>query len=268
MVEQRTVADEASGVSRAAAALIALGSLEAVEQDGLGVVRIAELVGGDKGQVSRVLTTLAKAGLIERDDRSLTYRLGWGLYALAARAGDQRLVEAARPLLRRLVDELGERANLSVLRDAQVLTVFSASPPRSVQVAGWVGRTVPAYCTASGRALLFDTTIEELRALFGGTAFERPGPKAPHTIDELARRLAVSRRRGFAVVDEEFEAGLIAVAAPVRDFRGRVCAAINISAPRFRLGAARRDEAGAALKAVADELSGRLGEPEIGAQSR
>jgi DNA-binding IclR family transcriptional regulator len=262
------VADEASGVSRAAAALIALGSPEAVEQDGLGVVRIAELVGGDKGQLSRVLTILAKAGLIERDDRSLTYRLGWGLYALAARAGDQRLVEAARPLLRRLVDQLGERANLSVLRGAQVLTVFSASPPRSVQVAGWVGRTVPAYCTASGRALLFDTTPDELQALFAGVEFERPGPKAPRGVEELARRLAASRRRGFAVVDEEFEPGLVAVAAPVRDFRGRVCAAINISAPRFRLGGGRRDAAGASIKAVADELSGLLGEHEAGEQRR
>lgn len=266
MVKHRTVGDEASGVSRAAAALLALGSQEAVEGDGLGVVRIAELIGGDKGQVSRVLTTLARAGLIERDDRSLTYRLGWGLYALAARAGDQRLVEAARPLLRGLVDELGERANLSVLRDAQVLTVFSASPPRSVQVAGWVGRTVPAYCTASGRALLFDTTFEELRALFADVPFERPGTKAPRSVEELNRRLCVSRRRGFAVVDEEFEPGLIAVAAPVRDFRGRVCAAINISAPKFRLGIARRDAAGVAIKAVADELSRLVGERTGGGQ--
>jgi DNA-binding IclR family transcriptional regulator len=44
-----------------------------------------------------------------------------------------------------------------------------------------------------------------------------------------------------------------------------VCAAINISAPKFRLGPARRDEAGAAIRAVADELSGRIGEPDLGA---
>ncbi|MGH8859750.1 MAG: IclR family transcriptional regulator [Jatrophihabitantaceae bacterium] len=247
-------------MSRAAAALVALGSLEAIEQDGLGVVRIAELVGGDKGQVSRVLTTLAGSGLVERDERSLNYRLGWQLYALAARAGDRRLLEAARPMVRRLVDELGERANLSVLREAQVLTVFSESPPRSVQAAGWVGRTVPAYCTASGRALLFDATGDELRQIFAGVEFERPGPKAPRTVEELARRLGASRRRGFAVVDEEFEPGLVAVAAPVRDFHGRVCAAINISAPRYRLGGRpRRDAVGGALKAAADELSGLLG---------
>jgi DNA-binding IclR family transcriptional regulator len=240
------VADGVDGVSRAAATLMALGSDEAVEFDGLGVVRIAELVGGDKGQISRVLAALAKAELVERDPRTQSYRLGWRLYALAARAGDQRLLETARPLLRRLVDEVGERANLSVLRDAQVLTVCSESPRRSVQATGWVGRTVPAYCTSSGRALLFDASPDAVRALFAGMKFERPGPRAPSTVEELLRRLQSSRRRGFA--------------APVRDFRGSVCAAINVSAPRFRLAPRSRvDTVGAALTATAGELSGLLG---------
>lgn len=254
------MADGVDGVSRAAATLLALGSDEALEYDGLGVVRIAELVGGDKGQISRVLAALANAELVERDARTQSYRLGWRLYALAARAGNQRLLETARPLLRRLVDEVGERANLSVLRDAQVLTVCSESPRRSVQATGWVGRTVPAYCTSSGRALLFDASADDVRALFAGIEFERPGPRAPSTVEELLRRLHSSRRRGFAVVDEEFEPGLMSVAAPVRDFRGSVCAAINVSAPRFRLSPRSRvDTVGAALKATADELSGLLG---------
>jgi IclR family KDG regulon transcriptional repressor len=255
------VVDGVDGVSRAAATLLALGSTEALEQDGLGVVRLAEIVGGDKGQISRLLTTLARSGLVERDERTLSYRLGWQLYALAARAGDQRLLDASRPLLRRLGEDLGERVNLSVLRDGLVLTVFSESPRRSVQATGWVGRTVPAYCTSSGRALLFDTSPDELRALFADVEFERPGPRAPSTVTDLLRRLNTSRRRGFAVVDEEFEPGLVSVAAPVRDFRGLVCAAINVSGPKFRLGKRTRlDAVGAAIRAAADELSGLLGE--------
>lgn len=251
--------DGSGGVSRASAALIALGSEEAITRGGLGVVRIAELVGGDKGQISRLLTALDATGLVERDPQTLGYRLGWQFYALAARAGDQRLLEAARPLLRRLVEDLGERASLSVLRGSEVLTIFSESPPRSVQATGWVGRTVPAFCTSSGRALLFDTGPEELAALFAATDFHRSGPRAPHSVEELARRLDTSRRRGFAVVDEEFEPGLVAAAAPVRDFHGRVCAAINVSAPKFRLGGrSRLEAAGQTIKSVADELSALL----------
>jgi DNA-binding IclR family transcriptional regulator len=63
------------------------------------------------------------------------------------------------------------------------------------------------------------------------------------------------------VVDEEFEPGLIAVAAPVRGMRGRIVAAVNVSAPRFRF-ASRVEEAGAATRRAAEQLSASLGAPQ------
>jgi DNA-binding IclR family transcriptional regulator len=263
------VAAGADNVSRAAATIIALGSRESVDRGGLGVLRLAELTGGDKGQLSRLLKTLAAHGLVERDADSQNYRLGWQLFALASRVGDQRLLTLAQPLLARLVEDLGERANLSVLRGAEVLTVFSERSARAVQTVDWVGRTVPAYCTSSGRALLIDHDRDALATLFANTEFRRLGPNSPRNVDELHRRIVASRARGFAVVDEESEPGLIAAAAPVRNFSGRVCAAVNVSAPKFRLGGARRVNAvGRALKQIADELSSLLGENTDNADAR
>lgn len=248
-------------VSRAVEALLALGADETLERGGLGVVRLAELTGGDKGQLSRLLVTLADYGLVERDPETKTYRLGWQLFALAARGGDQRLLGLAKPLLTDLVERLGERANLSVLRGTEVLTVVSQPAPRSVQTVGWVGRTVPAYCTSSGRVLLFDCDHDDLVALFGTRPFSVAGPNSPRDVAALHRRIVASRSRGFAVVVEEFEQGLVGAAAPVRDFRGRVCAAVNVSAPKFRIGGSRRlAEVGRVIKDVTDELSGLLGE--------
>jgi IclR family KDG regulon transcriptional repressor len=251
----------ADSVSRAAAALIALGSRESVDRGGLGVLRLAELTGGDKGQVSRLLKTLDAHGLVERDAETRNYRLGWQLFVLASRVGDQRLLGLAPPLLAGLVERLGETANLTVLRGTEVLTVFSEPSPRAVQSVEWVGRKVPAYCTSSGRALLLDQNRDDLAGLFDGVEFDRLGPNAPPDVDALHRRIVASRARGYAVVDEEFEPGLIAAAAPVRNFAGRICAAVNVSAPKFRLGGARRVAAvGRALKDVADELAQLLGE--------
>ena len=85
--------------------LLALGSPEATENGGLGVVRIAERVGREKTQVSRALKTLASYGLVDRDPDTLDYRLGWRLFALAAQAGEQRLLEEARPVCEELVEE-------------------------------------------------------------------------------------------------------------------------------------------------------------------
>ncbi len=248
-------------VSRAAATLVALGSPEALQRDGLGVVRLAEITGGDKGQLSRLLSTLAEHGLVERDADTRAYRLGWQLFALAARVGDQRLLALAAPLLAGLADRLGERTSLSVLRGTEVLTLYSQPSPRALQAVGWVGRTVPAYCTSSGRALLLDHRRVDLGVLFAQTPFVRLGPNTPADVEVLYRRIVVSRSRGYTVVAEELEPGLVGAAAPVREPGGRIWGAVNVSAPQFRLGGYRRlAAAGRAVKEVSDELSALLGD--------
>src|SRR3712207_5743341 len=112
------------------AILIVLGREEAVEDGGLGVVRIAELIGREKSQVSRALRTLADSGFVDRDPLTLQYRLGWRFFALAARAGEQRLLSVAPPLLERLMKDLGETTHLSVLQGTEVLTVLDRKSTR------------------------------------------------------------------------------------------------------------------------------------------
>jgi DNA-binding IclR family transcriptional regulator len=238
--------------------LTALGEPESTGNGGLGVVRISELVGREKSQVSRALRTLAQAGLVERDAATREYRLGWRLFALAARVGNQRLLALSPPVLHELVGALGETAHLTVLDGGEVVTVLSESSPSVVRAIEWTGRAVPAHCTSSGRALLLDHDSSSLRALLGDGELRATGPHAPRDVAELAGRIATARECGYAVVDEEFEPGLVGVAAPVRDFRGRIVAALNVSAPKFRLGQ-RLDEAGHAIRAAANELSARVG---------
>jgi DNA-binding IclR family transcriptional regulator len=238
--------------------LFALGSDEASRSNGLGVVRLAEIVGREKSQVSRSLKTLVECGVLDRDPRTLQYRLSWRLLAVAARAGDARLLQTASPLLDDLVDRLGETAHLSVLRGAEVLTVLTRASSQVVQATSWVGRTISASCSSSGRALLLDHDAEQLRRLFSGHSFTAPGPNAPRDVDDLARRVVSARARGCAVVAEESEPGLSGVAAPVRDARGVIVAAVNISAPTFRL-AGRTEEACGEVVATAAALSRLLG---------
>ena len=236
------MAETATSLKRGLAVLFALG-----ENGELGVTRIAEVVGREKSQVSRTLQVLSEGGLVDRDPDTRAYRLGWRLFALAARAADPRLVEAAPRELRELVRALGEGAHLSVLRGSEVLTVLSEAPPHAVQAVNWAGRTVPAGRTSAGYALLVDHEPDDLRALF---------PEA--ALGVLDHRLAAARANGYALADEDFEPGLVAVAAPVRDFRGRVVAAVNVSAPKFRFSH-RLDEAGAHVREAADALSRELG---------
>src|SRR5438045_6095627 len=95
--------------------MLELGSDEALSAGGLGVTRIAALTGHEKSQVSRALAALSTHGLAERAPGSRAFRLGWEVFTLASRAGEPRLIEEARIVLARLVDEVGEAAHLSVL---------------------------------------------------------------------------------------------------------------------------------------------------------
>ena len=133
-------AARASNLGRGLEILLALGSDESMASGGLGVIRVAELVGREKSQVSRALKSLAQLGLVDRPPDSLNYRLGWKVFTLAARAGDSRLIAAAPTVLNELVDALGETAHLSVLDGTEVLTLLSEQSPAAVRASGCSGR--------------------------------------------------------------------------------------------------------------------------------
>jgi IclR family transcriptional regulator, KDG regulon repressor len=250
-----------TGISRDLSILRALGDDEAIAHGGLGVVRVAQIVGREKSQVSRALRALEECGLVERDPISREYRLGWQIFSLAARVADRRLLQEAQLVLRMLASEIGETAHLCRLApssdgESVVLTLLSVPPPHhAFRASGWEGRTVPARLTSAGRVMLIDETVSELTDRFRGTAVDASRPD----ITELAQSIAIAKRDGYATVDEEFEPGLVGASAPVRDFTGRIVAAINVSAPKVRVG---RDltAIGVATKLAAQQLSTQLGQ--------
>lgn len=245
---------------RELAVLMALDCEEVIQSSGLGVTRIAKLIGREKSQVSRTLSALAEIGFVDRDTLTLRYRLGWKLFALAARAGDQRLLTVASPLLEQLMKNLGETTYLSVLQGAEVLTVLSKpSSSRVIRAAEWTGRTVPVYCTASGRALLLDHDYDAIFGLLSGVKFHKFAPDTVCDVKELHEKIAGARAHGYVLVDGEFEPGLVAAAAPVRDFRGQIVAEIDVSAPKFRFDKRQLETVGQEIKSTADKLSALLG---------
>jgi len=228
---------------------------------------LANELSSDKSQVSRVLRTLAESGFVERDDVTSRYRLGTRFLAMATRTADSRLLRAGENTLVRLVEEVGERAHLSVLQGAEVLTLITQSPAHAVQTAGWVGRLVPVTCTSSGRALLFDHDRRDLDRLLASITWPGTGSNAPRNVEELYRRILDARAAGYALNDEESDPGLVAAAAPIRDLHGRIVAALNVSAPKFRMG---YDliVVGEAVSRAARELSVQLGFAEVTGEVR
>ena len=125
-------------------------------------MRLAELVDGDKSQLSRTLKTLDERGYVERDPDTLAYRLGWRVFGLAASAADARLLNAARPILRELVQAFEESVHLSVRQGDMVLTILSESPAATLHAPGRAGGLTPLGTTSAGRVLVADLAPDEL----------------------------------------------------------------------------------------------------------
>lgn len=215
-----------------------LASEESLRRGGLGVVRIAERLGREKSQVSRALRALEAEGMVERDPRTRTYQLGWALYTLAARGVETRLVRAAATRLRGLAEDYGRTVRLCVLIGGRVLTLVVVPPghaaayPEASAEAG-----IRVTTTAAGPALLLDWPTDSLDQLPGHA-----------DAADLAERIDLVRVRGYASQTD----GRTGWAAPVRDFRGIVLAAIELAGPLD-------DADPATLCAAADALSADLG---------
>lgn len=246
------------GLRRDIDLLEALACPESQQRGGLGVVRIAQLVGRDKSQISRALKALAAEGIVERDPDTQEYRLGWRLYSLVARTAENRLIRMAEQVMHALSSDLEETSHLCVLRNEEVLTLLSVSA-HSFRLHDWEGRGVPAANTSAGRVLLMDATPDELYVRLG-VEDSASDPESPgvRSVQQLWARIEETRTLGYAQVVEEFEPGLVGVSAPIRDFRGRVVAAINVSAPLERMGASLA-QAGRATARAADRVSQQLG---------
>lgn len=216
---------------------------EDAARNGLGVVRLAERLDGDKGQISRTLQTLHEHGFVERDPETLSYRLGWRVFSLAARVGETRLLQKAPPVMRSLVRDLGESVHLSIRQGSMVLTLLDEAPAAALHAPGRVGGLTPIATTSAGLVLVSDLDRDEWEAL--GLASLAP------VIDDVAAH-------GFAIAREEFEPGLVAAAAPIVGPSGRIVAALNVSGPAFRFGD-RLEEAARQLVVAADSLSEAIG---------
>ena len=285
-VDTETSRRNASGLGRDLKILDVLAEADAPE--GLGVVRVAAALGRDKATVSRAMSTLAEAGILSRDEDSRLYRIGPKVFALAAITAEATLVREARPFLRRVARQSRETTHLSVLRGGVVLTLLSELSPNEIRTRSWEGRVSDPMRTPSGRVLVSEWADDEIADWYAQGAHATSSPVAAPSVDalddsdvppapawfddsevhqqtaydlrSLLSEVSRIRKLGYSTSDEEFEVGVVAASAPVRDHTGRIVAALNISAPKARIGG-NLDRLGAYVAGAARKLSEQLAAP-------
>jgi len=193
----------------------------------------AQRAGLTRAGARRILLTLEHLGYVESEGRA--FRLTPKVLELGfAYLSSQPFWQLAQPVMEELVAELKESCSAAVLDGDDVVYVLRVPGNKIVSINLGVGTRLPAYCTALGRVLLAALSPEEAAQRLAARPLEARTPKTVTDPARLEELLADVRRKGFALVDEELEVGLVSIAVPIRTHSGRVVAAINISGQRLR----------------------------------
>ncbi|MBW2059672.1 MAG: IclR family transcriptional regulator [Deltaproteobacteria bacterium] len=208
--------------------------LFAADTPRLSATEIARRLGTKASIIYPILRTLQTSAYLMRDEDK-KYSLGFK-FLERANLVLQRLDlhTVAQKYLKKLANTCSVNAHLGILYGYKVLYLHREVGSSNVFIREIVGLSEPAYCTALGKTLLASLPEDEQESYL---TRESLVPFTPHTItspDALRVELGRIRRDGFAISNEEAHEGVVGVAAPVTDFRGRVRAAISISIPRSR----------------------------------
>jgi DNA-binding IclR family transcriptional regulator len=245
--------------SRSLRALTVIESVIAADRPA-AIADIMAASGLPKATVHRLCTLLERRGYLRRDPggRGLIagHRLGQMAFAVVSGAGHRTPTHA---ILRRLARDVGETCNLNVPDGTEMLYIDRVEAEWPLRLQLPVGTRVPLHCTASGKLYLSLLPEQERRAVINNL------PLDPHTENtrtkpaDLEAELARIRASGVGIDDEEFLLGMTAVAVPIFDATGKVCATIAVHAPTARMNLTKARSHVPAMRRAAAEVAAAFG---------
>jgi IclR family transcriptional regulator, pca regulon regulatory protein len=202
--------------------------------EGRSVLEISQATGLSRAAIRRILITLEVLGYVERSRqvyrlRTQVLRLGFSYLSSSS------AVEAARPVLEHISELLHESSSMSMLDGGEIVYVARSAASRILAAGLSVGSRLPAYCTSMGRVLLAALPDDKLEAYLRDLKPRSYTAKTITRLPQLKKAILQVRKDGYAIVDEELEAGLRSIAVPVSTRGNDVVAAINVGTHTSRV---------------------------------
>jgi DNA-binding IclR family transcriptional regulator len=230
------------------------------EREELGVTELSNKLGLHKNNVFRLLATLEQMGYIRQNPRTEAYRLGPKIFELSVVFKYQMgLIKVARPYLEDVWSRFNETTYLGILRDIYAIYIDCIETTNTIRVVPRIGKQLPAYATAIGKAQLAYLSSGEIERLFRDRKLVKFTPNTKTDVKEIENELARVKELGYAIDYEEYQLEVRCVGAPIRDYTGRVIAAISVSGPSYRFPDDRLGLMGEMIREVANEISKALG---------
>ncbi|MGH6762522.1 MAG: IclR family transcriptional regulator domain-containing protein [Phyllobacterium sp.] len=200
----------------------------------LTLPQIARATGLDRASARRLVLTLVHLGYVKQEERvfSLTPRI---LVLASGFLQARKFGKTIEPVLRSFSQQISDAISMAMIDGYQAVYVAHAGvDAKSVSIGFTVGSRVPLLHTAIGRALVAGSAPEQVDDLTANASIERFTGSTIIDRKAIAEDIALTAERGFAFVDGEFEAGVAAIATPVRSATGEI-ASIGISGNSARL---------------------------------
>jgi DNA-binding IclR family transcriptional regulator len=219
----------------AAAKALDLLNVFSFRERSLTLNSLASRTGIPKATAFRLLSTLEQSGFVSKVGAE--YHLGIKCLVLGnIVAADLDLREKAHPHLVALRDATRETTHVAVLHQWQVVYLDRVPSPQPVGfMQSRPGAILPAHCTALGKTLLAHLPEADAAAWAETAVLEAMTPFTHTAAAPLLAELRLIRERGYAVDEQEHEIGVRCIAAPIRNHRGEVVAAISVAGPEYRM---------------------------------
>jgi len=226
----------------------------------LSIKEIAEKLDTRPGTIFPTLSTLEDYGYLEKDKENKKYSLGLtflGKGTLVLRRLDIR--DRAQPHLKELLARCSENIHLAILDGRKVMYIDRKEAAPSLMIRSYIGKRVPAHCTALGKALLAFLDDRELEDFLKKEKLVRRTDNTITSPQDLVAELEKVRSEGFAIDNEEFQKGGICIAASIKSYQDKVVAAVSVSIPKSRFSDERARKTIREVKKAALSISKSLG---------
>lgn len=209
----------------------------------------------------RLLSTLKSFGFIRQDPNTGLFVLGYKILEFSKKIEEQLpLMRLGRDHMLELHSLYDETVNFAVLEGTRVLYAGFRESTKPLRIGVRLGDRLPAHCTALGKALLSGKSNRELTQLYNhGQGLVKLTPNSITDFGELKRELQKVRASGVAIDQEEATLGINCVACPIRDFNGKIVAAMSISVPVHRVEEGRLKQFAQSLRDIGKRFSQDLG---------
>ena len=237
-------------------------SVMASNAQGMRLTDLALNLRAPKSSTQRLLEHLASQGWIEQDDATSQYRLTTRLAVLGQRYLESAgITNIAQGLLATLAKQTGELARLTARDNDRLVWIGSAQgAPPGLRYEPSMGKTIVSYATANGKAWLATLPDDEAVAVTDGLGKSKSrvtvGPKALRSVEAFIAELNATRKRGYALADEEGEGGVAAIAVAIlAPGDAGVLGTTSVAGPLVRVTPDRHDAIVRALRATASDLA-------------